>query len=85
MKNTKKSPLPFSTINGIIQDHVYDDTRKDLAKKEIDNIKTLLMDLSKSYEYYSACNKPKDEWDEYNCMMFPIWLRLRKLLDVWNE
>ena len=40
----------------------------------------LLHDLSKSYEYYAACNKPKEEWDEYDYMMYPIWLRLKEFL-----
>jgi hypothetical protein len=41
----------------------------------------IVTDLSKSYEYYAACNKPKDEWDEYDHMMYPIWLRLKEFLD----
>lgn len=41
----------------------------------------LLFDLSKSFEYYCAINKPKSEWDEYDYMMFPIWLRLKELLE----
>ena len=41
----------------------------------------LLLDLSKSFEYYCAINKPKSEWDEYDHMMYPIWLRLKELLE----
>lgn len=40
----------------------------------------LLVDLSKSYEYYCACNKPKEDWDDYDYMMYPIWLRLKEFL-----
>lgn len=41
----------------------------------------LLADLSKSYEYYMAKNKPREEWDEYDYMMLPIWKRLQELLE----
>lgn len=52
-----------------------------ISAKEEDEIFSILRDLSKSYEYYCACNKPKEEWDEYDTMMYPVWLRLKKLLE----
>ena len=48
---------------------------------ELKQLNILLSDLSKSYEYYSACNKPEVEWDEYDYMMYSIWKRLHKLLE----
>jgi len=50
------------------------------TQDEVDFL-SLMRNLSKSYEYYSACNTPQEEWDEYDYMMFPIWLRLRDLLE----
>lgn len=44
------------------------------------DIYNLLVDLTKSFEYYMAKNKPMEEWDEYDCMMLPIWKRLQCLL-----
>lgn len=49
--------------------------------EHLDDTIQLLKDLAKSYESYSAINKPKTEWDEYDYMMYPIWLRLKDWLE----
>lgn len=41
----------------------------------------LLKEATKSYECYSALHKPKEEWDEYDYMMYPIWIRISEFLD----
>lgn len=46
----------------------------------LDKYFELMSELSRSHEYWSACNKPEAEWDEYDYMMYPIWLRLKKEL-----
>ena len=40
----------------------------------------LLRELTKSYEFYSSLNKPKEEWDDYDMMMYPIWKRVAEFL-----
>jgi hypothetical protein len=49
------------------------------------DIYNLLVELSKSHEFYSAHNKPESEWDEYDYMVYPIWIKLGKLLEMTNE
>lgn len=50
---------------------------KDITGLEIYN---LLLDLTKSYEYYCAINKPIEEWDDYDLMIYPHWIGLHDLL-----
>lgn len=42
---------------------------------------SLLRELTKSFEFYSALHKPETEWDEYDYMMYPIWIRVAEFLD----
>lgn len=40
----------------------------------------LLEKLTGSLEYYQACTKPQDEWDEYDHHLLPIWLEVLDLI-----
>lgn len=47
---------------------------------ELQELKAVLGELMKSYECYTAENKPTEEWDEYDYMMLPVWTRLGKIM-----
>jgi len=40
----------------------------------------VLEKLTNSIEYYEACRKPQEEWDEYDTAVFPVWLEARDLI-----
>ena len=46
----------------------------------METLHKILLELTKSYEYYLAQNKPEEEWDEYDYMMNPVWIRLKQYL-----
>ncbi len=33
-----------------------------------------------SYENYCADEKPEEQWDEYDHMMYPKWMELRRIM-----
>lgn len=47
---------------------------------KLDSLDKCLGNLCKSYEMYCAHSKPKEEWDEYDHMMYPIWLEFGKIV-----
>lgn len=46
---------------------------------------SLLRELTKSYEFYLAMHIEKELWDEYDTMMYPIWIRVAELLDETSK
>lgn len=52
---------------------------------ELRQLESVMMGLSKSYEYYSACNKPELEWDEYDYMMYPTWIKFGELISSGDK
>lgn len=57
-----------------------------ITVKDISIFKELLSianDLSKSHEYYTYvdCPKEKEEYDEYDAMMAPIWKKLNTFFE----
>jgi len=49
---------------------------------ELLELRIAALEVCKSFECYTAINKPKEEWDEYDYFMFPRWLKLLEILDV---
>ena len=47
--------------------------------QELEMLKELLLDVSKSFEFYTAETNNFIPNDEYEEMMFPIWQRVKKL------
>ena len=45
------------------------------------NLLAALRGLLDSFEAYSALNKPENEWDEYDYMMFPRWKAAKSLVE----
>lgn len=54
---------------------------RELTIQEQEELLDIINGLQMSVENYFSSRKPETEWDEYDYMMFPKWIRLQDFLE----